>query len=33
MGESIIIGDTPEAKAARDTKQARLRHMVTAQPR
>ena len=29
MGESIIIGDTPEAKAAREAKRARLRQMVT----
>jgi hypothetical protein len=29
MGESIIIGDTPEAKAARESKRARLRQMVT----
>jgi hypothetical protein len=29
MGKRIIIGDTPEAKAAREAKQARLRQMVT----
>jgi hypothetical protein len=29
MGESIIIGDTPEAKAARESKRARLHQMVT----
>jgi hypothetical protein len=29
MGKSVIIGDTPEAKAVRDARKARLRQLVT----